>query len=169
MKLNGKACSGFLNCEIISDNKCLQCSQGYSLNGGICVETRSQCQSKSATGLCNKCIANFTLNGFTCCNLTMIPPFCSLLDSKRGLCLICNEGYELYHQYCQRKDYLPFFQRASLSGPQIQSALAMSTDILSNSDTITNNISPFKADFISQDYTDIEIKAQIGIGKINKK
>lgn len=85
-----------LNClNWDSTGRCLQCSQGYQLNGGICVLVVIPfCQTINYTSLlCNTCISGFDLFNGTCrsSNCTSYSP------TNSSLCILCNNGY-LYDQ-----------------------------------------------------------------------
>ena len=129
--LTGKVCSGVVNCQNMANGKCTQCWPGYLLANGLCVENRKQCVTKQGA-FCVKCAARFAINGFTCLSETTLPPFCSLFDYTVGRCLICNEGYESFHQYCQRKDYIPLLAPPTTTSTA-QNALVMPTDTLDGS------------------------------------
>jgi hypothetical protein len=80
-----------------------------------------------------------------------------------GLCLICNEGYELYHKYCQRKDYTPLKNSVSSSNSLAHNALHMQQDVLGQ--TTTNSPGVTYSDSIIQDYVDIQINSKVGQGQ----
>lgn len=123
-RLSGDTCTGVINCQTAQDNgQCIQCASGYSLIGGSCIDSRASCTTKY-NGLCTKCSPHYTLNGFSCLPEIALPPYCSLFDYSVGRCFLCNEGYELYHKYCQRKDYTPLFP-ASNSNSVTLNALHM--------------------------------------------
>lgn len=163
--LAGKVCSGVVNCQNMTNGKCTQCWPGYSLSAGLCVENRKQCVTKQG-GFCVKCTARFAINGFSCLSETTLPPFCSLFDYTVGRCLICNEGYESFHQYCQRKDYIPLLSPATTASTA-QNALLMPTDTLDDSPSPSTSLANTKvtrSDYIKQDYADIEVIVSIGQG-----
>jgi hypothetical protein len=59
-------------------NKCLACSNGYSLDGLNC---------KSQT-----CPSNYYLKNGTC---TAVTPFCNSFDPYQGTCFSCSNGFYL--------------------------------------------------------------------------
>lgn len=87
---------------------------------------------KSA-GVCSQCRQGYILNGFSCFQSGMIPPNCELFDSYVGYCLVCSQGYEMQHRFCQRLDRISLIGVPNQSGlSSLTSALQMPTDILSD-------------------------------------
>lgn len=99
------------------------------MSSGKCIDNRTECALQNAAGQCNQCQKGYILNGFSCLLPAVIPPNCELYNFTGGYCLICNQGYQIQHRFCQRID-----QISPLGVPnspiQTFSALRMPVDIL---------------------------------------
>ncbi len=160
-RLMGSGCVGVLNCQTYQPNgRCVLCMPGYSLGDGSCTETRAGCASRSA-GVCSQCQSGYVMNGFSCLPHTFVPPGCAIFNYVNGRCFMCNEGYDLYHKYCQRKDRIPLLTPYR---PPATSALKMQDDSLDSPSPV-----PIAAiasmDSIVQDYSDITIRVGSGQGR----
>lgn len=84
-------------CLSASQNgSCTNCKSGYSVSGGICVVTISNCMiyNQNNPSYCYQCIQGYYLNIQYSC--TVLPPFC-LSANNLGICLSCQQGYSLFN------------------------------------------------------------------------
>ena len=128
-----------LNCQQNTSNGvCTTCRRGYQLQLDKCVDNRPECIFQAA-GVCSQCQTGYVLNGYACLPTGMIPPDCELYDDLGGYCLVCRQGYEMHHRFCQRIDWItPYGEINQL--PVTINALQMPTDTLGAGPTTTTTL-----------------------------
>jgi hypothetical protein len=83
---------------------CLQCSQGYVYNNGICQVVNNQCKTYDNFGNCLTCYTGYTLNQGQCNLAPVTGPTqigCGKWDWANQVCLQCSQGYIASNGVCQ--------------------------------------------------------------------